>query len=306
MILNYIRYFIVVLLLGSLFFTQSIELDGNKLYDKVLEKLPIEKEKNGFTAIITDIEVIDINEKGYIESLVSVDAISPGVSLFGKTITSKTIHLKVQTLSKPKIKNGEIYFDVSKISVNDLIKINKIKGIVRTLMESIKLKNKKLEELGSFINIRNVSIIGDRDEFNILVKFGIVLWIYFLIIPLLLLREIGILLISFYQKFLSPKKGYRCAKGALHGGDTCSSSVKKEFEKTGFYGGMKEYFRSTKECKVAHKTIKENRDNTNHSCIDGAVCSGLEFSSCSGSSSAGLGECGAGGCGAGSCDIGSC
>ena len=33
--------------------------------------------------------------------------------------------------------------------------------------------------------------------------------------------------IGWYQRTLSPRKGYRCAHGVLHGQDTCSAAVRR-------------------------------------------------------------------------------
>ena len=38
-----------------------------------------------------------------------------------------------------------------------------------------------------------------------------------------MLRYVGAGLIRVYQRYLSPRKGYRCAYGVLHGSGTCSS-----------------------------------------------------------------------------------
>ncbi|MDB9444654.1 MAG: membrane protein insertion efficiency factor YidD [Sphaerospermopsis sp.] len=44
-----------------------------------------------------------------------------------------------------------------------------------------------------------------------------------------LIRKISVFGINFYQKHLSPYKGYCCAHRILHGGDSCSEYVKKAF-----------------------------------------------------------------------------
>lgn len=79
---------------------------------------------------------------------------------------------------------------------------------------------------------------------------------------LTLSREIGILFMTIYQKFVSPHKGYRCAKGAVHGGDSCSASVKKVFKEKGAVAGMSEYFRSTSECKDAYNTYTSGKSKS--------------------------------------------
>ena len=44
-----------------------------------------------------------------------------------------------------------------------------------------------------------------------------------------LIRKISVFGISFYQKHLSPYKGYCCAHRVLHGADSCSEYVKNVF-----------------------------------------------------------------------------
>ena len=40
-------------------------------------------------------------------------------------------------------------------------------------------------------------------------------------------KFVCLLIISFYQRFLSPIKGFNCAHHRLHQGDTCSNAIKK-------------------------------------------------------------------------------
>ncbi len=47
-----------------------------------------------------------------------------------------------------------------------------------------------------------------------------------------LLRRVLILLISAYQRYLSPHKGYSCAHRLLHGGESCSCHVKNALTET--------------------------------------------------------------------------
>ena len=46
------------------------------------------------------------------------------------------------------------------------------------------------------------------------------------------LRRLLILLISAYQRYLSPHKGYSCAHRLLHGGESCSCHVKNALTET--------------------------------------------------------------------------
>lgn len=66
------------------------------------------------------------------------------------------------------------------------------------------------------------------------------------------LRSIAIKLIYFYQRYLSPKKGYSCAHRTLYGGDSCSEYVKKTLSDTSLFEASilaKKRFRA---CNIAY------------------------------------------------------
>ena len=42
-----------------------------------------------------------------------------------------------------------------------------------------------------------------------------------------------------YQRHLSPRKGYRCAYGALHGDETCSGAVRRIMRERGVRRGLR-------------------------------------------------------------------
>jgi len=47
------------------------------------------------------------------------------------------------------------------------------------------------------------------------------------------MKQICLLLIEFYQRIISPRKGFKCAHHALHRGPTCSNAVKSLIEEHG-------------------------------------------------------------------------
>lgn len=136
---------------------------------------------------------------------------------------------------------------------------------------------------------------------------------------LLMLKEIGLFFILIYQKFISPRKGYRCAKAHYTGGDSCSESVRKVMKEKGFLAGMEEYFKTTKECKSIYEKNKYVRDtdtksnccssnsSSNNTAKNSSFCNEGPFdcdilSDCSvGHKSCDIGDCSHGGC-----DIGHC
>ena len=154
---------------------------------------------------------------------------------------------------------------------------------------------KGLEKVSWFSSIDNIHFKSNDD---LKLEVGISKWLLSLLIPLFLLREIGLFFIYIYQRFLSPRKKYKCAKGVLYQNGTCSSTTKEAFKKHGFLAGMKEYKQSTKKCKAASKTLNRNKKKEGDS--------GLDCSSCSP-------NCGGGGGGSSSscdcspsCDVGGC
>jgi len=109
-----------------------------------------------------------------------------------------------------------------------------------------------------FFDSGEISIEDNHITYTTTLKTGI-LWTIFslMIIFFATARETGLLAITLYQKYISPRKNYRCAKSVLHDCDTCSTSVKKVFEEKGFIAGMQEYFKTTEECSVAYETLKK-------------------------------------------------
>jgi putative component of membrane protein insertase Oxa1/YidC/SpoIIIJ protein YidD len=71
-------------------------------------------------------------------------------------------------------------------------------------------------------------------------------------------KHIAILLIVFYQKFISPYKGFRCAYAVLHGGDSCSEAVKNIVRAQGLFGGYRDIRARFQACKDANETLIRN------------------------------------------------
>ncbi|WP_367278189.1 membrane protein insertion efficiency factor YidD [uncultured Photobacterium sp.] len=75
------------------------------------------------------------------------------------------------------------------------------------------------------------------------------------------MRFIVISLICFYQKYISPHKGFRCAHAYLHCGDSCSEAIKKIIEKHGVYNGYQLAKLRLNECKQAYIQVSTKNDN---------------------------------------------
>ncbi|MBC7502449.1 MAG: membrane protein insertion efficiency factor YidD [Herminiimonas sp.] len=75
-----------------------------------------------------------------------------------------------------------------------------------------------------------------------------------------MLRHAGIALIGAYQRYLSPRKGYRCAYGVLYQDGTCSSVGKNPIRTHGLLGFFRLMPRQFEACKAAAATLQESAE----------------------------------------------
>ena len=61
-----------------------------------------------------------------------------------------------------------------------------------------------------------------------------------------------------YQRFLSPRKGFRCAYSVLHGGTGCSGFAKYAIRDHGFWGAIPEIRQRFRDCRDASRTLRAN------------------------------------------------
>ncbi|WP_019585914.1 membrane protein insertion efficiency factor YidD [Deinococcus apachensis] len=61
--------------------------------------------------------------------------------------------------------------------------------------------------------------------------------------------------IRLYQRYLSPRKGFRCAHVALHGGESCSAAVARIVREDGLIGGRRRIATRFQECRAAHHVL---------------------------------------------------
>ena len=73
------------------------------------------------------------------------------------------------------------------------------------------------------------------------------------------LRWIAIAVISAYQKYLSPRKGYRCAHRVLYDGDPCSEYVKKAIANQSLAEAVQSSRRRFRACAEANRILKSER-----------------------------------------------
>ncbi len=62
-------------------------------------------------------------------------------------------------------------------------------------------------------------------------------------------------IIQFYQKHISPYKGFRCAHGAYYGGDSCSGAVSKIIRRKGLINGFEAIKNQFRRCSHAYKNM---------------------------------------------------
>jgi len=90
-------------------------------------------------------------------------------------------------------------------------------------------------------------------------------------------------MIIFYQKYISPHKGYCCAYRAYSGKNSCSEFAKVTIQENGFIKAILSIKKQFLKCKIAFKEIekekkqKDMKDNTANFCvIDGCTSASCE------------------------------
>jgi len=291
---NYLRYIVVVVLLGSLFYSYTITVNKETIREAIDKKMPMVIDKKGFVLTINDIQIENISDNVVESKLIGTFR----VNNFLQKIFKKSINLIVATKTIPKLHGSDLSFELLSLNINEIIKMKEIKGLLKKKIEGIKIPMRKLKKITWFSSVQKIRF---KDTGDLAINAKLSKLIIFLLLPLFLLREIGLLLIFLYQKLLSPRKKNKCAKGELHQDGTCSSTTRDAFRKDGFIAGMKEYRKSTKECKEAYKTIKERKNKK------GDFCESLGYSTCGslevGSSAS---ACELGSCASAPCDVASC
>ncbi|EMY7926577.1 membrane protein insertion efficiency factor YidD [Klebsiella aerogenes] len=66
-------------------------------------------------------------------------------------------------------------------------------------------------------------------------------------------------LIAFYQRIISPRKGYRCAYSVLHHTQGCSGAVKDIIHNKGVVDGWREIRQRFADCRVAAETLQQQK-----------------------------------------------
>jgi len=98
------------------------------------------------------------------------------------------------------------------------------------------------------------------------------------------MRLLSIFLISVYQRFISPYKGFNCAHHVLHGEQTCSNAVKTLISENGFLSALPLIHGRFAECREAFNTIIDQRVADHRADLACDFPCDISFGSCGGES----------------------
>lgn len=86
------------------------------------------------------------------------------------------------------------------------------------------------------------------------------------------MNRLALFLISLYQKYISPYKGYRCAYGVLHQQGTCSTRVSQVIRDEGLVAGWGKIKKQFIMCSEAYEQIKDKNSEKNKKKKDKDKC----------------------------------
>lgn len=75
------------------------------------------------------------------------------------------------------------------------------------------------------------------------------------------MKYVAHLIIRFYQRFISPYKGFRCAHATLHKGDSCSEAVRKIVMEQGVFKGYKSVKARFNDCTAAYQILLSEQED---------------------------------------------
>lgn len=73
------------------------------------------------------------------------------------------------------------------------------------------------------------------------------------------MRSLLLSAIRFYQRIVSPYKGFCCAAGAYYGSDSCSTAIRKVIEEQGPVRGRKRIVQQFQLCRKASRAIRAEK-----------------------------------------------
>ena len=97
---NYLRYFITILLLASLFYTYTIKIEQATIKNALDKKLPMIMDKKGFLITLNTIELINISNN-IIESEVNSSFQISQSNKLAKFLPKKSLHFTAHSKTIP-------------------------------------------------------------------------------------------------------------------------------------------------------------------------------------------------------------
>lgn len=73
------------------------------------------------------------------------------------------------------------------------------------------------------------------------------------------MREAALGAIRFYKRHIDGKKGFKCAYGALHGGETCSEVIDRLFREESFFDAVRGTHAQLTLCDQADQVLNGTR-----------------------------------------------
>ena len=87
--------------------------------------------------------------------------------------------------------------------------------------------------------------------------------------------------IIFYQRYLSPHKGYSCAHGVYHGRSSCSHWAIRIIKKHGIFMFIPLMIKRLKACHMAYEEIKKEKEtNKGKGGVEACPCTNKESAYC--------------------------
>ena len=221
---------------------------------------------------------------------------------------------KTEGITKLNIKGNRIKLIPTEMNTT-IENQSKLSSLINVFKESIsnnslkKSEQKIIKNLFETHGYKDFYIVTPKEIKKKKILFNIHLGALGITIGLLTLffifsKDISLFFIYVYQKYISPRKGFRCANAAIKGVDSCSETVRKVTKNEGFIAGLKEYRRTTKECKKTYEEYKN--DKRNRDCL----ISTLALDTCAMSNCGEIGACApeisASACDVSACDISAC
>ena len=73
------------------------------------------------------------------------------------------------------------------------------------------------------------------------------------------MRKVILLAIRFYQLYISPYKGYRCAHAVYYQGDSCSKAITKIIQRRGIWKGYQDIRNQFDRCSCAYQALSSKK-----------------------------------------------